>query len=105
MGERVPADAAKLPFQPDFLGGLAEDYVQLGEIEHATDMATRMAILAGRINSARADTRLRFLAGRLEPYRSNATSLAFSMLTGTPPYRSRESRSRAAASNRVPQPQ
>jgi hypothetical protein len=26
---------------------VAEDYVQLGEVEHAADMATRMAILAG----------------------------------------------------------
>jgi hypothetical protein len=30
-------------------------------------MATRMAILAGGANSARADTRLRFLAERLAP--------------------------------------
>lgn len=50
-----------------YLSWLAEDYVQLGEIDHAADMATRMAILAGRTNSARTDTRLRFLAGRLEP--------------------------------------
>jgi hypothetical protein len=55
-----------------YLSWLAEDYVQLGEVEHGADMATRMAILAGRTNSARADTRLRFLAGRLEPYRANA---------------------------------
>jgi hypothetical protein len=55
-----------------YLSWLAEDYVQLGEVEHAADMATRIAILAGRTNSARADTRLRFLAGRLEPYRSSA---------------------------------
>ena len=46
--------------------------MQLGEIEHAADIATRMAILAGQTNSARTDTRLRFLAGRLEPYRANA---------------------------------
>jgi tetratricopeptide (TPR) repeat protein len=55
-----------------YLSWLAEDYVQLGEIEHAADIATRMAILAGRTNSARTDTRLRFLAERLEPYKSNA---------------------------------
>jgi hypothetical protein len=54
-----------------YLSWLAEDYVQLGEVEHAAEMATRMAILAGRTNSARADTRLHFLAGRLEPYREN----------------------------------
>jgi hypothetical protein len=54
-----------------YLSWLAEDYVQLGEIEHAAGMATRMAILAGRTNSARTDSRLRFLAGRLVPYRAN----------------------------------
>jgi hypothetical protein len=36
-----------------------------------------MAILAGRTNSARADTRLRFLAGRLEPYKANPTVADF----------------------------
>lgn len=60
-----------------YLSWLAEDYIQLGEVEHAADMATRTAILAGRTNSARADIRLRFLAGRLEPYRSNATVANF----------------------------
>ena len=60
-----------------YVSWLAEDYVQLGEVEHAADMATRMAILAGRTNSARADTRLRFLAGRLEPYRANARVAEF----------------------------
>lgn len=60
-----------------YMSWLAEDYVQLGEVEHSADMATRMAILAGRTNSARADTRLRFLAGRLEPYRSNAAVADF----------------------------
>jgi hypothetical protein len=34
-------------------------------------MATRMAILAGGTKSARADTRLRFLAERLAPYSAN----------------------------------
>lgn len=60
-----------------YLSWLAEDYVQLGEVEHAADMATRMAILAGRTNSARADTRLRFLASRLDQYRSNPTVADF----------------------------
>lgn len=55
-----------------YLSWLAEDYVQLGEIDHAADIATRMAILAGRTNSARTDTRLRFLAGRLGAYRAGA---------------------------------
>jgi hypothetical protein len=60
-----------------YLSWLAEDYVQLGEVEHAADMATRMAILAGRTNSARADTRLRFLANRLERYGANANVAEF----------------------------
>ncbi len=34
----------------------------LGEIEHAADIATRMAAPAARTNSARTDTRLRFIA-------------------------------------------
>jgi hypothetical protein len=55
-----------------YLSWLAEDYVQLGEIDRAADMATRMAILAGRTDSARTDTRLRFLAERLAPYQANA---------------------------------
>src|SRR6266568_9412963 len=69
-GRQFPAvDAGE--YAPVPVSWLAEDYVQLGEIDHAADMATRMAILAGRTNSARTDTRLRFLAGRLEPYRAN----------------------------------
>ena len=66
-----------------YLSWLVEDYVQLGEIDHAAVMATRMAILAGRTNSARTDTRrLRFLARRLEPYRANASVADFLTLTG-----------------------
>jgi tetratricopeptide (TPR) repeat protein len=55
-----------------YLSWLAEDYVQLGEVEQAADIATRMAVLASRTNSERTDTRLRFLASRLDPYKSNA---------------------------------
>jgi hypothetical protein len=45
-------------------------YTELGRPAQAEQVLTA-AILAGRTNSARADTRLRFLAGRLEPYRAN----------------------------------
>lgn len=53
-----------------YLSWLAEGYVQLGEIEHAAGLATQMAALAARTNSARTDTRLRYIAGQLEPYRA-----------------------------------
>jgi hypothetical protein len=51
-----------------YLSWLAEDYVQLGEIDHAAGIATQMAALAARTNSARTDTRLRHLASQLGPY-------------------------------------
>lgn len=43
-----------------YLSWLAEDYEQLGEIEHAASIATQMAALAAGTNSARTDTRLRY---------------------------------------------
>jgi hypothetical protein len=52
-----------------YLSWLAEDYVQLSEIDHAADIATRMAALAARTSSARTDTRLRYIARQLSPYR------------------------------------
>ena len=52
-----------------YLSWLAEDYVQLAEIEHAAHLATRMAALAARTSSARTDTRLRYIAKQLSPYR------------------------------------
>jgi len=54
-----------------YLSWLAEDYVQLGEIDHAADIATRMAALAARTSSARTDTRLRYIARQLSPYRGS----------------------------------
>jgi tetratricopeptide (TPR) repeat protein len=51
-----------------YLSWLAEVYVQLGEIDHAAEIATRVAVIAARTNSARTDTRLRYLAGQLAPY-------------------------------------
>lgn len=55
-----------------YLSWLAEDYVQLGEIDHAADIAMRMAALAARTNSARTDARLRYIARRLDPYNAIA---------------------------------
>lgn len=60
-----------------YLSWLAEDYVQLGEIEHAAGIATQMAALAARTNSARTDTRLRYLASQLGPYRGTASVTDF----------------------------
>ncbi len=60
-----------------YLSWLAEDYVQLGEIEHAAGIAMRMAALAARTDSARTDTRLRYLARQLAPYRETARVAEF----------------------------
>lgn len=60
-----------------YLSWLAEDYVQLGEIDQAADIATRMAALAARTNSARTDTRLRHIARQLGPYRGTASVADF----------------------------
>jgi tetratricopeptide (TPR) repeat protein len=60
-----------------YLSWLAEDYVQLGEIEHAAGIATQMAALAARTNSARTDTRLRHIAGQLHRYRGTASVTEF----------------------------
>jgi hypothetical protein len=60
-----------------YLSWLAEDHVQLGEIEHAAAIALQMAALAARTNSARTDTRLRYLAKQLGPYRGTASVTEF----------------------------
>ena len=60
-----------------YLSWLAEDYVQLGEIDHAADIAIHMAALAARTNSARTDTRLRFIASQLDPYKATASVADF----------------------------
>jgi hypothetical protein len=60
-----------------YLSWLAEDYVQLGEIDHAADIATRMAALAARTNSARTDSRLRYMAQLLGPYMGTASVADF----------------------------
>ena len=56
-----------------YLSWLAEDYVQLGEIERAADIAGRMAELTTRTESARTDNRLRYIAKLLGPYRGVAS--------------------------------
>ena len=60
-----------------YLSWLAEDYAQLGEIEHAAGIATQMAALAAGTNSARTDTRLRYIASLLGPYRGTASVAEF----------------------------
>jgi predicted Zn-dependent protease len=60
-----------------YLSWLAEDYVQLGEIDHAAEIAARMAALSARTNSARTDTRLRYLADQLAPHRDTASVADF----------------------------
>jgi hypothetical protein len=60
-----------------YLSWLTEDYVQLGEIEHAASLAMRVAALAGHTDSARADTRLRHVAKQLSPYRNTAAVAEF----------------------------
>jgi len=53
-----------------YLSWLAEDYVQLGEIDHAANIAVQIASLATHTNSVRTDTRLRYIAKLLAPYRA-----------------------------------
>ena len=51
-----------------YLSWLAEDYVQLGEIDHAASVAREVLTLAGRTNSARTDDRVQHLARLLKRY-------------------------------------
>ena len=60
-----------------YLSWLAEDYVQLGDIEHAADIAVRMAALAARTNSARTDARLRYIARQLAPHKGTPSVTDF----------------------------
>jgi hypothetical protein len=70
-------DQARVRENSLYLSWLAEVYVQMGEIEHAAGIATQMAALSARTQSARTDTRLRYLAGRLGSYRETATVAEF----------------------------
>jgi tetratricopeptide (TPR) repeat protein len=60
-----------------YLSWLAEDYVQLGDIDQASDIATSMAALTSHTNSARTDTRLRHVAKQLAPYRNASAAKEF----------------------------
>lgn len=60
-----------------YLSWLAEDYVQLGDIDQAADIATSMAALTSHTNSARTDTRLRHVAKQLAPYRNASAAKDF----------------------------
>ena len=53
---------------PLYLSWLAEDYIQLGEIDHAASVAKEVLALAARTNSARTDDRLQHLARLLKRY-------------------------------------
>ena len=56
---------------------LAEDYVQLGDLDQAADISMRIAALAAHTNSARTDARLRHVAKQLTPYRSTPSVADF----------------------------
>lgn len=60
-----------------YLSWLAEDYVQLGEVDQAAETATRMVTLAARTNSARTDVRLRYIADQLASHRETASVADF----------------------------
>jgi hypothetical protein len=56
-----------------YLSWLAEDYIQLDNLDQAADLGTRMAELVSRTQSARARNRLDYVASLLVPYQSSAT--------------------------------
>jgi hypothetical protein len=60
-----------------YLSWLAEDYVQLGDVDQAAEIASRMTALAARTSSARTDARLEHVARRLAPYRDTASVADF----------------------------
>jgi len=51
--------------------------VQLGEIEHAANIATHMTALAARTSSVRTDSRIHHIAKLLGPYRGTASVADF----------------------------
>lgn len=51
-----------------YLSWLAEDHLQLGDIDEAAAAATRALTLACRINSDRSDQRVRHLHDKLAPH-------------------------------------
>ena len=60
-----------------YLSWLAEDYILLGDIDHAAEIATRVLNLAIRTNSVRTDDRLRHLAKLLRRYNSVQSAAEF----------------------------
>jgi len=60
-----------------YLSWLAEDHIQLNDLDQAASIATEALELASRTNSARTDERLRHLAKRLKPHSSVAKVAEF----------------------------
>ena len=60
-----------------YLSWLAEDYIQLNDLDQAASIATEALELASRTNSARTDERLRHLAKLLKPHSSVAKVAEF----------------------------
>jgi tetratricopeptide (TPR) repeat protein len=58
-----------------YLSWLAEDYIILGELDEAAAVTSRVLELAASANSARTDSRLRYLIELLSRYR-DVTSIA-----------------------------
>jgi hypothetical protein len=58
-----------------YLSWLAEDYIILGEIDVAAAVTSRVLELAASANSARTDSRLRYLINMLRRY-EDVTSVA-----------------------------
>jgi hypothetical protein len=55
-----------------YLSWLADDYVQLDDIDQAANLGTQVAELASRTNSARTTDRLEHVASLLVPYQASA---------------------------------
>jgi len=60
-----------------YLSWLAEDYIQLGEINHAASITTEVLTLANRTNSVRTSERLQHLARLLKRYSSVTSVMEF----------------------------
>jgi hypothetical protein len=71
----VNIDNSRIRENSLYLSWLAEVYVQLGEIDHASAVAARVLALTSRANSARTDARLQHLARLLRRY-SDVRSVA-----------------------------
>lgn len=56
---------------------LAEDYIQIGDIDQAAAEATDALIMSSRVNSARGRDRVALVRAKLMPYRHNRAVQAF----------------------------